>query len=494
MKFKTKGINLVLASTRDLGIGLNNQLPWPKLSTDLGALKEITSTVPSELQTMRNSVIYGFKTFESVGKKPLPNRLNIVLSKKPSHVLDQFAHKNVKFCGSLEEAINFSENSENVYKSFVLGGATIYDQIFKDHDKFDIDTLYWTRVFKNFPTDTKLNKEYFESFLSQAKYSKVSKTIVEQGDINYDVCMFSKNSLNQALPLKLSQSEEYEYLRLMEEIIRDGEERPDRTNTGVKGLFGKMMRFDVSQSFPLLTTKSVFFRGVLEELLWFLKGETNSKLLSDKGVGIWDGNGSREFLDSRGLHGNKEGDLGPVYGFQWRHFGAEYKGMDADYKDSGVDQIQQLIEGLKTDKFSRRHLLSAWNPVDLNKMALPPCHVLSQFYVTQDNKLNCSLYQRSADIGLGIPFNIASYSLLMCLMADFLGMKRGDFVHFIGDAHIYLNHVDALKTQIQRIPNPFPVLEIVKKSDKKNIWEYEADEFLIKNYSAQAKLKMKMAV
>ena len=152
------------------------------------------------------------------------------------------------------------------------------------------------------------------------------------------------------------------------------------------------------------------------------------------------------------------------------------------------------MDDLKRDKFSRRHILSAWNPVDSHKMALPPCHILSQFYVTNDDKLNCALFQRSADIGLGVPFNIASYSLLVCMIADLLGLKRGEFVHFIGDAHVYLNHIEPLKKQIQRIPNAFPVLEIIKKNDKINLWDYESEEFVVKNYFAQGKLKMKMAV
>lgn len=177
------------------------------------------------------------------------------------------------------------------------------------------------------------------------------------------------------------------------------------------------MRFDLEHGFPLLTTKNVFWRGVVEELLWFVRGETNGNLLSAKNIRIWEGNGSREYLDSIGLSDREVGDLGPVYGFQWRHFGAEYKTMRDDYENKGVDQLRNVIELIRKEPDSRRIVMSAWNPVDMGKMALPPCHVMSQFYV-KDGKLSCLMFQRSADMGLGVPFNIASYSLLTCILAE----------------------------------------------------------------------------
>ena len=200
------------------------------------------------------------------------------------------------------------------------------------------------------------------------------------------------------------------------------------------------MRFDLSETFPLLTSKKVFMRGVVEELLWFLKGSTDSRELSEKGVHIWDGHGSREYLDRIGKETRAEGDLGPVYGFQWRHFGASYQGASADYAGQGVDQLQQVIQTLRTDPSSRRNIMCAWNPTDLGEMALPPCHVLSQFYV-QDHKLSCLLYQRSADMGLGVPFNIASYALLTLFLAQVTNLKPGEFVHALADMHIYNNHI-----------------------------------------------------
>lgn len=286
---------------------------------------------------------------------------------------------------------------------------------------------------------------------------------------------------------------EHEYLNLVKKILAEGKPREDRTGTGTISLFGAQMRFSLRETFPLLTTKRVFFRGVLEELLWFIQGSTNSKLLSEKNVKIWDDNGSREFLDSRGLTENEAGDLGPVYGFQWRHFGAEYGNCHQDYSGQGVDQLQTVIDQIRRDPDSRRIIMSAWNPPDLPKMALPPCHVLSQFYV-QDGELSCQLYQRSADMGLGVPFNIASYALLTCMLAEVCGLKPGDFVHTIGDAHVYKNHVDALKIQIAREPRPLPTLSIKRLGEIKEIDEFKFEDFELIGYKPHPSIKMKMAV
>ena len=215
------------------------------------------------------------------------------------------------------------------------------------------------------------------------------------------------------------------------------------------------MRFSLRESFPLLTTKSVFWRGVAEELLWFLSGDTSAKTLQEKKIKIWDGNSSREYLDSIGLKDREVGDLGPVYGWQWRHFGAEYKDMHTDYTGQGVDQLAQVIDAIKNKPHDRRIIMSAWNPSDIPKMALPPCHMFCQFYVS-NGELSCQMYQRSADLGLGVPFNIASYALLTCLLAHVTGLKRGDFVHVIGDAHVYSNHIGPLQEQLLREPKLFP--------------------------------------
>ena len=290
----------------------------------------------------------------------------------------------------------------------------------------------------------------------------------------------------------MTEHEETQYLNLIKDVLEHGDHRQDRTGTGTISKFGASMRYSLrNNTMPLLTTKRVFWRGVAEELLWFISGSTNAKLLQDKNIHIWDGNGSRAFLDSRGLMDNEEMDLGPVYGFQWRHFGAKYKTMHDDYKGCGVDQLQQLIHTIKTDPTNRRMILSAWNPADFHLMALPPCHMFAQFYVT-NGELNCQMYQRSADIGLGVPFNIASYSLLTHLIAHVTGLKAGEFIHIIGDAHIYKNHVEPLKSQLERKPRSFPKINIKRKV--KDIDDFNYNDLEILNYKPHASIPMKMAV
>ncbi|KAM4533785.1 thymidylate synthase [Odontesthes bonariensis] len=281
------------------------------------------------------------------------------------------------------------------------------------------------------------------------------------------------------------------YVDLVEHIMHNGLRKGDRTGTGVLSLFGAQVRYSLRDQFPLLTTKRVFWKGILEELLWFVKGSTNAKELSEKGVKIWDANGSRAFLDNLGFTDREEGDLGPVYGFQWRHFGAEYKNMHTDYTGQGVDQLQNIIDTIKKNPEDRRIIMCAWNPKDLPLMALPPCHALCQFYVC-DGELSCQLYQRSADMGLGVPFNIASYALLTYMIAHLAGLKPGDFVHTLGDAHIYVNHIEPLKVQLQREIRPFPKLKI--KRNVENINDFCAEDFEISDYNPHPTIKMQMAV
>lgn len=281
------------------------------------------------------------------------------------------------------------------------------------------------------------------------------------------------------------------YLDQIEYIMQHGRRKGDRTGTGIISVFGAQARYSLRDQFPLLTTKRVFWRGILEELLWFIKGSTNAKELSEKGVKIWDANGSRDFLDNLGFTDREEGDLGPVYGFQWRHFGAEYTNMHGDYTGQGVDQLQKVIDTIKKNPEDRRIIMCAWNPKDLPIMALPPCHALCQFYVC-DGELSCQLYQRSGDMGLGVPFNIASYALLTYMIAHITGLKPGDFVHTLGDAHVYVNHIEPLTVQLQREIRPFPKLKILRKVE--HIDDFRAEDFEICDYNPHPTIKMQMAV
>jgi thymidylate synthase len=261
-----------------------------------------------------------------------------------------------------------------------------------------------------------------------------------------------------------SAPEEQQYLDLIQDILVNGSLELGRNgNTFVK--FGHMMRFSLENGqLPLLTTKRVAYKACLEELLWFLRGQTDARILQERNVHIWDGNASREFLDTRGLTEYPEGILGPIYGFQWRHFGATYcpdtGGPEPTHQ--GIDQLKQVIDQLKdpVQRSSRRIIMSAWNPLDLDKMALPPCHVLVQFHVSNGTQLSCALYQRSCDVGLGVPFNIASYSLLTHLLAKYCGLEAKEFVYFMGNAHIYESHIPGLRTQQERDPLPFPRIQV----------------------------------
>ncbi|KAH7035640.1 thymidylate synthase/dCMP hydroxymethylase domain-containing protein [Microdochium trichocladiopsis] len=320
--------------------------------------------------------------------------------------------------------------------------------------------------------------------------------------------------------VRAKRHEEYQYLDLVQEILDNGEHRPDRTGTGTFSIFALTpMKFALNDEgkpiLPLLTTKRVFLKAVIAELLWFVEGCTSSIPLSDAGVKIWDGNGSREFLDSVGLSHREVGDLGPVYGFQWRHFGAEYVDAKTDYTGQGVDQLAEVVHKLKTNPYDRRIIMSAWNPADLKKMALPPCHMFAQFYVSyprsrsnnnntgaasEDGEtqrpqghLHCQLYQRSCDMGLGVPFNIASYALLTHMIAHVCDLVPGSLTHVMGDAHVYCDHVDALKVQVEREPREFPALEIKReKGGSIDGWKYE--DFVVHGYNPHKTIAMKMSV
>lgn len=289
------------------------------------------------------------------------------------------------------------------------------------------------------------------------------------------------------------ESEEAQYLNLIKEILSKGTKKHDRTGVGTISRFGAMMRFSLqNNTFPLLTTKKMAIRSILEELLFFVRGETNNDILKEKNVHIWTGNSTREFFDKQGIT-RREGDLGPVYGFQWRHYGAGYTTCEEDYSNKGIDQLQNVINEIKNNPDSRRLIVISWNPIQLKEMALPPCHLLFQFNVT-NGFLNCALYQRSGDVGLGIPFNIASYAMLTYMIAYLTDLQPGEFVHFIADAHIYTNHVDQLSEQILRTPYPFPKLFLRPKVKRNKIEEFEYEDFVIEDYKSHGILKMQMAV
>ncbi len=262
-----------------------------------------------------------------------------------------------------------------------------------------------------------------------------------------------------------------QYLDLMQKVLSEGQKKSDRTGTGTLSIFGHQMKFNLSDGFPLVTTKKVHLKSIVHELIWFLQGSTNISYLKENGVSIWD-----EWADEKG-------DLGPVYGAQWRSW--------PDGNNGTIDQIQNLIQGIKTNPDSRRHIVSAWNPALVDEMALPPCHSLFQFYVANE-ELSCQLYQRSADIFLGVPFNIASYALLTHMVAHVCNLKAGKFVHTFGDAHLYLNHLDQAKLQLSRDTKILPQLKL--NSEIKNIFDFKFEDIEITNYESHPSISAPIAV
>lgn len=262
-----------------------------------------------------------------------------------------------------------------------------------------------------------------------------------------------------------------QYLDLLHRILEEGKVKTDRTGTGTKSIFGHQMRFNLEDGFPVLTTKKLHLKSIIYELLWFLKGDTNVKYLQEHGVSIWD-----EWAD-------ENGDLGPVYGHQWRSW--------PDHRGGTIDQIQNVIDLIKHHPDSRRMLVTAWNPADISEMALPPCHCLFQFYVA-DGRLSLQLYQRSADTFLGVPFNIASYALLLQMMAQVTGLKAGDFIHTTGDTHLYLNHIEQAKLQLTRTPRELPQMKL--NPDVKNLFDFRYEDFELLNYNPWPHIKAEVAV
>ncbi|KAD6454252.1 hypothetical protein E3N88_08958 [Mikania micrantha] len=338
-----------------------------------------------------------------------------------------------------------------------------------------IDTSQFQPWYSSFPLVENGIRHCFTTYV-RVRNSAGEESVKTNGllsDSSSDATKFDSR-IYSFLPKKIFEKhEEYLYLRLVEDIISNGALKGDRTGTGTLSKF---------------SCQKVFWRGVVEELLWFISGSTSAKVICFP-IALLD-----QFhlsVASIGLVDREEGDLGPVYGFQWRHFGARYTDMHADYTGQGFDQLLDVIDKIKNNPDDRRIILSAWNPSDLKQMALPPCHMFAQFYVNQ-GELSCQMYQRSADMGLGVPFNIASYALLTCMIAHVCDLVPGDFVHVLGDAHVYSTHVRPLQDQLQKLPKPFPTLKI--NPEKKDINTFVAGDFELTGYNPHQKIEMKMAV
>ena len=483
-----------LAANRS--IGYNNNLIY-SIKKELLNFKKIT--LDTNISLMTNAVVMGRKTFESLPKL-LPNRLNCVITK--SVINKDLEINNLKYFNSIESCLDYLNKNIEIEKIFIIGGESIY--------KYCFEKKYYSKLILTIISNHKINygDTFFPSFnlkdyhlINSDELSNISAIQLKDNvnlKLDYTVYYLQHRDTidigKNSLIFKLFNHEENQYLDILKKVYKNGSFRSTR-NANTISKFGVKMSFDVSENFPLLTTKKVYWKGVLKELLWFIKGETDSKKLSNDGVRIWNGNSSREFLDKIGLSHNREGDCGPIYGFQWRHFNAEYKGPDKDYTGQGIDQLQNIIDLINNDPMSRRMYLTAWNPCQLNEMALPPCHISYQFYVeidreTREKKLSCMMYQRSGDLFLGVPFNIASTAALTYIIANITNCKPDSINIVIGDAHIYETHIKQVETQLSRTPKNFPKLVITKKFNDLDDIEYT--DFSIKEYNCHPTIKAKM--
>lgn len=456
---------LILAMDNQGGIGKigkNGGLPWPhdgQYKLDMQFFRETTKG---------HAVIMGFGTFQSLKCKPLPDRLNIVVT---NYHTSECSCDGVVVCDNLDDAVTVGHKYErdNNGKCFVMGGAAIYDQYMKWYNP---SAIYYSR----FDIDFKCDKFVTGKLLELCSEYGVGKSVL------------------------LTNTEEQKYLDLFQKVLATGHIKGDRTGTGTYSLFSPgHLEFDLSDgNLPVLTTKRVALKtGVIPELLWFLSGKTDTRILEQQGCNIWKGNTSEDFLRGRGLPW-QEKDLGPGYGFQWRHCGAQYHGMDHDYTGVGVDQVHELIEQLNNEPDSRRMVMCSWIPYTLKDMALPPCHILYQLYTYKDEEgercLEAKMYQRSADSFLGVPFNISSYAILTHMIAAVVGMEAKRLIFTYGDYHIYSNHVDQVRQQLIREPRPFPKIRFNRDLKGVSIFDVTADDFQIVGYNPYGKISAPMAL
>ncbi|MCL7050868.1 hypothetical protein MKW94_016060 [Papaver nudicaule] len=518
---------VVVAASRALGISKDGNLPWD-LPTDAKFYDDVTTTTSDP--SKRNAVIMGRKSWETIPVKDRPQfgRLNVVLTRSDSFDTGISTTENVIICGSLISALELLATSPyclSIEKVFVIGGGEILKN---ELNAPSCDAIHITEIDADMecdvfipPVDLSQFQPWYSSFpivennmrYTFVTYVRVKRSAGESNSINTKVDFESSLDFGKLdtgnfsfLPKMIfERHEELSYLRLVKDIISNGTPKEDRTGTGTLSKFGCQMRFNLRKTFPLLTTKRVFWRGVVEELLWFISGSTNAKVLQEKGIHIWDGNASRDYLDRQlsdtvmvsyesFFYGNTDSfsfHISVSMESSPKDYIYRYTNMHADYTEQGFDQLLDVIEKIKTKPNDRRIVLSAWNPSDLNLMALPPCHMFAQFYVA-NGELSCQMYQRSAEMGLGVPFNIASYALLTCMIAHVCDLIPGDFIHVIGDAHVYSNHIKPLQVQLQKLPKPFPVLKI--NPQKKDINSIVLSDLKLSGYDPHERIDMKMAV
>ena len=486
---------LIAAVSNEGGIGFDNDMPWRDSAhskDDLQYFKQLTSG---------GAVIMGYNTYVSMGKKPLPNRINIIVTKSHYAELKDIASSaiDIEVFDNLDSAIKYGQQFENrtsadlpfpqdVKKCFIIGGAQIYEYYLRWYNPKEI---YLTQIPGSWTCDT--------FFPIEALKKHVSFTLNPESRLQFHTLTCHTGHEEQC------------YLHLFRDILGDkGISKGDRTGTGTRSYFSPPnLEFSLRNgNVPVLTTKRVALQtGVIPELLWFMRGLTDTKILEKDSCNIWKGNTSRKFLDSRGLSHYDVGELGPGYGFQWRHAGATYRGIEGEtddndeiisYKDQGVDQLQDIVDAINNNPDSRRMLLVSWAPAFIEEMALPPCHVLYQTYtyVGDDGQryLSAKMYQRSADSFLGVPFNIASYAILTHLLAQITGTIADRIIFTYGDYHIYNNHIHQVQEQLKRDTRPFPKIRFNKELKGCDVGSITVNDFDIVGYNPHPKIAAPMSI
>jgi len=517
--------NLIVAhSFPKYGIGLKGKLPW-RLSKDMVHFKNITSDIGSGVSDPTfqyvNSVIMGRKTWESIPDKfrPLENRFNIIITNSPEKYSDKYINNNlVKFCrwdNLLQSIMNFmkSENRSldgkiyQISNHFIIGGSEIYNMALS---QLEIANIYTTEVYQkgveydaHFP---KINYNGENTQFKQVKCGVFEWEKVSHERLYFRFMLYRNRKCCIDIETATINKEEANYLSLMQYTLEHGLEREDRTGTGTISSFGNQLRFNLADTFPLSTTKKMFFRAIFEELMLYLRGQTDNGILVEKGIHIWDGNTSREFLDKRGLTNYPVGDMGETYGFNFRHFGGKYENCKTQYNNNdnndnngtdnnGFDQLSECIKLIKEDPTSRRIIINLWNPAGNTRAALPSCLCMYQFYVdTIHHKLNLQIYIRSSDYFLANNWNTCTGALLVHMICRLSGVNLtpGTLSVIIGDTHLYKTHLEQVRENLKREPYPFPMLLV--KEVKDDITTFQFEDFELLGYKAHPRISADMAV
>ena len=499
---RAKKFDIVVAMDNDSLIGIkeygSHSLPWPMIAEDMAFFKSLTTT--TILETQRNICIVGHNTWETLPNAYRNNtkRCNIVVTRNIS--------TGSEICvETFDMALTTAQTIDNIDKIYVIGGAAIYNLALQ-HPL--LDKIYLTHIKTSYPKENIFESKYYfpltldhftyftgatvfylylisESELKHNSNRNIDykfytyRTDIDFSDVYYYSERLNKNPrmIEYEGNIEPIRTEEYQYLNLVKHILEHGTVKQTR-NAITRSIFGYQMRYDLSLGYPIYTVKKSFPKSIFEELMWMIRGQTDTKILQDKGVNIWNKNSTKEFLEKAGLS-YEEGDIGPGYGFQMRHHGAEYIDCKTDYGHKGTDQLVQCINLIRNEPESRRIIIDMWNPSDVDKQALPSCHVLYNFSV-DDGKLNCHLFQRSWDVFLG--WNTTTAALLTYLLAHHCGLKAGVLVHSVSDAHLYQSHIDsgAITKLLERVPRALPSLSFMVRRD--NIEDYEYGDMVLENY------------